>query len=94
MKKITIIAAMLLSVSAFAQEPPQGVPPATNTNARAVAAWYRGGNNAVGTTPPDANIFGTMWNSPIYTYTNGIARVLVNGNLYQLTTLPPLWGMV
>ncbi|MCC7332731.1 MAG: hypothetical protein IT232_09000, partial [Flavobacteriales bacterium] len=80
MKKIVIVAAMLLSANLFAQTNPQGTPPPNNTNAKANAAWYRGGNFAVGTTPPSANIFGTMWNSPIYTYTNGVNRMIVNGD--------------
>jgi len=67
-KKMAIALGVIAPVMAFSQTAPQGNPPASNTNARAAAAWYRGGNNP---TSPD-NIFGTMWNSPIYTYTNGI----------------------
>jgi len=64
-------------------------------NSAASKDWYRGGNIAANAGLGGTNnIFGTMWNSPIYTYTAGMNRVLVNGNLYQLTTLPPLWGMV
>lgn len=64
----------------YAQTAPQGNPPAPNTNARAAAAWYRGGNNfGGGVNPPGANIFGTMWNSPIYTVTNGVTRMVLQG---------------
>jgi hypothetical protein len=79
MKKIKIlITSILFGGAAFSQ--PIGNPPANNTNARAAAAWYRGGNNIGGTNPVGANIFGTMWNSPIYTHTNGINRMIVNGD--------------
>jgi len=73
-KKMAIALGVIAPVMAFSQTAPQGNPPASNTNARAAAAWYRGGNNP---TSPD-NIFGTMWNSPIYTYTNGIGRTRYN----------------
>lgn len=81
MKKITMMAALLLSANLFAQTIPQGTPPGAGVAAKANAAWYRGGNLAVGTTPPGANIFGTMFNSPIYTYTNGVGRARLNGTL-------------
>jgi hypothetical protein len=83
MKKIKLkflAASIFLSISAIAQ-PPTGTPPATNTAARAAAAWYRGGNFPIGSTPPGANIFGTMFNSPIYTYTNSVNRTRLNGTL-------------
>ena len=38
--------------------------------------WYRGGNNGNATSP---NIFGTNWNSPIYTQTNGVQRMILMG---------------
>ena len=31
-------------------------------------------------TPPTSNIIGTMFNSPIYTYTNCVNRMVVNGD--------------
>lgn len=68
----------LLSYEALiAQQNPTGTPQSGNaTNPSqaiplANAAWYRGGNFPVGGSPSKANIFGTMWNNPIYTVTNG-----------------------
>lgn len=55
----------------FATTPAQAV---TTSN----AAWYRGGNNNTGSAG-NANIFGTLWNSPIYTVTNGLNRSKLNG---------------
>lgn len=73
MKKIKILVASLLIGSvAYAQLPPLG-------NSSANANWRRGGNNLGGGNPPDANIFGTFYNSPIYTYTNGVPRMIMNG---------------
>ncbi len=80
MKQIKLlIGTLFLSSSIFAQLPPQGAPPTGGPAARANAAWYRGGNFPVGTTPLNANIHGTMWNSPIYTYTAGTNRGIRNG---------------
>ena len=83
-----IIGSLLIGSFIYAQQNPTGA----GANSK---DWHRGGNlNA----PPGQggvdNIFGTMWNSPIYTYTNGVGRVFINGTLYQLTTLPPLRGAV
>jgi hypothetical protein len=55
----------------FAATPAQAV---TTAN----AAWYRGGNNNTGPAG-NANIFGTLWNSPIYTQTNGVTRMVLMG---------------
>lgn len=79
MKKIKfLIVSTLLSSAVFSQ--PIGNPPSPATVPNhANSAWYRGGNNIGGTNPVGANIFGTMWNSPIYTYTNGVGRMIVNG---------------
>ncbi len=73
MKKIKILVASLLIGSvAYAQLPPLG-------NSGISTDWKRGGNNLGGGNPPDANIFGTFYNSPIYTYTNSVPRMIVNG---------------
>jgi hypothetical protein len=56
----------------FAATPAQAV---TTAN----AAWYRGGNNNTGPAG-NANIFGTLWNSPIYTQTAGTNRTKLSGN--------------
>jgi hypothetical protein len=50
----------------------------SGTGATSGTYWARGGNNTTYTTN---NIFGTLWNSPIYTITNGSHRMRVNGNL-------------
>lgn len=82
MKKITIVAAMLLTANIFAQQPPTGptIPNSTNVPNKAGHAWFRGGNQ-FGGQGGGKNIFGTMWNSPIYTYTAGQPRMRLNGNL-------------
>ena len=84
MRKIYLMGVLLSSGLAFAQ--PVGSPPANNTNAQAAAAWYRGGNNPVGSAGTN-NIFGTMWNSPIYTVTNGVTRTRLSGNLPAVPAL-------
>lgn len=66
---------LLTSYIAYSQSPPTGSPPASSTAAQAGAAWYRGGNALSN----GNNIFGTMWNSPIYTVTNGVNRTKLNG---------------
>jgi len=43
-------------------------------------AWYRGGNN-LGAAGANKNIFGTLWNSPIYTITNGAVHMKLNATL-------------
>ncbi|HNW69920.1 MAG TPA: hypothetical protein PKI01_05930 [Bacteroidales bacterium] len=55
-----------------AQQNPTGSPIA-NVNYN---DWYKGGNIGNATKP---NIFGTFWNSPIYTYTNSTMRMKING---------------
>ena len=54
---------------------PGSPPPILEQN-----AWYRGGNFP-GAAGGIKNIFGTMWNSPIYTQTNGVNRTKLNGTL-------------
>ena len=83
--KITIaISCIYLSLTA---QTPIGSPPtplvANNPNqavTHANFAWYRGGNFNVGPAGNN-NIFGTMWNSPIYTQTAGQNRMKLNGNI-------------
>ena len=65
MKKIYLMGILLSNGFAYTQ--PIGSPPATNTNARASAAWYRGGNELIGN---GNNIFGTRWKSDIYIMTD------------------------
>ncbi len=75
------VAFVVCATGAFAQ--PVGNPPAVATTPASCPpilnqAWFRGGNNPTNTT---ANIFGTMWNSPIYTVTDGQTRSVLNGDL-------------
>ncbi len=83
-KKVGTIVCIITSFTALSQSPPQGNPPANNTNQQARAAWYRGGNNF---SYNDYNIFGTLWNSPIYTQTAGITRTRLSGNLPAVPAL-------
>ncbi|PKP40907.1 MAG: hypothetical protein CVT95_13105 [Bacteroidetes bacterium HGW-Bacteroidetes-12] len=85
MKKIIFAASMLLCSVAIAQQAPTPNPPndpttSLSTPQKGQYAWFRGGNLNTGNSATNSNIFGTMWNSPIYTYTNGINRMIVNGN--------------
>jgi len=80
MKKLILtIFTTFYSIFAIAQQGQTGAPPVGGTNNQAGSAWYRGGNNDVGPAGSN-NIFGTMWNSPIYTQTNSVNRMKVNGN--------------
>jgi len=84
MKKIMIAASMLFSSVIIAQQAPTPNPPNDPTTSLAAPqkgqyAWFRGGNLNTGNPATNSNIFGTMWNSPIYTHTNGINRMIVNG---------------
>ncbi|MGV3611428.1 MAG: tail fiber domain-containing protein [Fluviicola sp.] len=83
MKKIrlsTKMVAIFVSIIdvGFAQQFPTGTPPGGTTAAQANAGWYRGGNN---NSNGSNNVFGTLWNSPIYTATNNILRQKLNGNV-------------
>ena len=76
-----------MSLTTLAQTPIGSAPVATifppnlpNVKDYAERAWYRGGN-LQGGTAGGANIFGTMWNSPIFTKTNGFTRTRLNGDL-------------
>ena len=82
MKNLKILLGLLLISSYSYAQPPTGTPPPNinNTSQTSQSAWYRGGNNPIGFAGTN-NIFGTMWNSPIYTYTAGINRSRLNGTL-------------
>ncbi len=64
---------MALTTMVYAQQPPQGTP--------GPGAFWRQGGNVGG--PGAPNIFGTAGgnNNPIYTYTNGLGRMKLNGSL-------------
>lgn len=81
LKGLCIIIGLLCSNYINAQQPPTGSANSTitpwNPN-NSSYAWFRGGNLPGGGAGTN-NIFGTMWNSPIYTVTNGINRMKLNG---------------
>ncbi len=92
MKKINLlIGASIISMNIFAQQNPTANSPAApgqnGTNARDF--WSRAGNSGVGANNSN-NIFGTAagFNSPIYTQTDGVTRMRLNGTL---TT--PIWSV-
>jgi len=76
MKRFILFILALSVFSAIAQQAPTGNAPANTTTAQAVAAWYRGGNNNGN---GSNNIFGTRWNSGIYTMTDNQYRMQLNG---------------
>ena len=79
-KHIFLLGLLVNGVAAIAQQNPTNnnpVNPAQNgRNDRAF--WSRAGNTDQN---GSNNIFGTMWNSPIYTVTNGVNRMKLNGSL-------------
>jgi hypothetical protein len=90
MKKLLITGSIALLVTNVLGQIGNPPPLATNPNmavTNANAAWYRGGNNAIGTNPSDANIFGTRWQSNIYVMTNNrtIAEFTHDDQLTSLT---------
>jgi hypothetical protein len=70
----TIVLTIILSITfdGLSQQAPTGAPPANNTTSQASTGWYRGGNALINNAN---NIFGTLWNSPIYVQTSGLNRV-------------------
>lgn len=80
---LCLTSGLICSMYLIAQQNPTGTANSTitpwNPNTSSYA-WFRGGNLPGGTAGTN-NIFGTMWNSPIYTVTNGINRMKLNGNI-------------
>lgn len=80
-KQFLLFGAILSGVSAFAQQAPTNTAPAGAgpSGQNSAQYWSRAGNNnfPVGNTN---NIFGTLWNSPIYTQTFGVNRTKLNGS--------------
>ena len=77
--KFKLLSLLLIANGVYAQQNP------TNTNPGGAASgmqsqqyWSRAGNN---NNNGANNIFGTLWNSPIYTVTNGVNRMKLNGSL-------------
>jgi hypothetical protein len=85
-KLLTIIATCAY-VHCVSQQAPTGPSPSgTGTVNQANKAWYRGGNAAL---PGTENIFGTLWNSPIYTQTSAINHMKLNGTVsYPIAGAP------
>lgn len=78
-KHILLWGALLSGVSAFAQQTPTNTDPggAGPSGRNNQQFWSRSGNtDFIGTN----NIFGTLWNSPIYTQTNGLQRMVLMGS--------------
>ena len=78
--KIKILAIVLFSSTSIMAQPignPIGYPP--NSNPQNNQAWFRGGNYQAGIGNSN-NIFGTFWNSGIYTYTASVCRTRLNGS--------------
>jgi hypothetical protein len=95
MKKIkNLIVASFIAANAFAQQPPTPNPasdPSTGLPGpqKGTVAWYRGGNSI--TTPAGtANIFGTLWNSPVYHFTTGKRRMTAFDDTYSTALFGPI----
>lgn len=77
--KFKLLSILLIANGVYAQQPPTNTDPAGNASGRnSQQYWSKGGNtDNLGTN----NIFGTLFNSPIYTQTAGVNRMTINGNL-------------
>ncbi|MCW3104105.1 MAG: Collagen triple helix repeat-containing protein [Bacteroidetes bacterium] len=87
-KFLTIICCLIVAIS-FGQPPTgasSGIVPPSPPNSS--LAWYRGGNTIAGTGGAN-NIFGTAFNSPIYTITNNQERTRLNGTQTATINLVP-----
>lgn len=86
MKKIVLPALALLAVPMMMtaqQLPTNTAPPPPGNGFNSAQFWSRGGNSPfLGTN----NIFGTLWNSPIYTKTDNVFRMRLNGTLPVVST--------
>ena len=82
--KITFIG-LIYSINAICQQVSTPVAPNTDptitlsTPQKGGFAWFRGGNTNTGNNAFANNIFGTLWNSPIYTKTDNIQRQILMG---------------
>ena len=83
-RKLLFAGALLVYGTGIAQIAPVGGGQGTNS----IEYWSRSGNNQNGS---NSNIFGTKWNSPIYTITGGISpaevRTKLNG-IFNGTSFP------
>ncbi|MGQ0827312.1 MAG: tail fiber domain-containing protein [Bacteroidota bacterium] len=85
-KQLLTFVLSLCSIYAIGQQPPTPPTPTDPTTGLAAPqkgqyAWFRGGNAGIGNPALTNNIFGTLFNSPIYTVTDGAQRTRLNGNL-------------
>jgi hypothetical protein len=78
--KILILSVGIVFASNIAaqQLPTNNNPSAPANGQNDPKFWSRGGNTVGG---GSNNLFGTLWNSPIYTTTNGVLREKLNGDL-------------
>lgn len=91
MKKRIFLAGMILPLGMLhaQQDPTNTFPNSTTNGTSSNQFWSRAGNtNQLGTN----NIFGTLWDSPIYLRTNGLERVqfFSNQGSYAPTWVTPL----
>lgn len=75
--KFKLLSLLLIANGVYGQAPLTNTDPAGNASGRnSQQYWSRGGNtDNLGTN----NVFGTLWNSPIYTQTAGITRMVLRG---------------
>lgn len=84
-RQFLLFGVILFGVSAFAQQAPTNTSPtgAGPSGQNSQQFWSRAGNNpSLGSN----NIFGTLWNSPIYTQTNAVSRMKLNGTFVSNAT--------
>lgn len=81
-KRILTSFFLMAAIGMNAQQTPNGpaISATASTSQQANHAWYRGGNN-LGGPAGNKNIFGTIWNSPIYTITGNTMRMRLNGTV-------------
>ncbi len=82
MKHKILLLGLAFSFGLNAQQNPTGAGNTTVTPnvANSSFSWFRGGN-LNGGAAGNNNIFGTLWNSPIYTRTASVTRMQLTGNL-------------
>ena len=88
--KLKITSVIVFASASIMAQTPTGNPPTPypafnppTTQNVANSSWYRGGNFNTGPAGGN-NIFGTMWNSPIFHQTAGINRMQMNGTVSNI----------
>lgn len=71
---LALVAGFIIGTPVLAQQPPTSIGASDPNN---TLYWSRTGNNPF---LSQNNIFGTLWNSPIYTRSNSANRMKLNGN--------------